>query len=268
MKWGEDLKDRVHRRIEGRGRLTQGRGIPFRAAAVKAACIAAFCCMAAGVFPLNASARGSIATSSAQVEVGTLPLLAALGIGIVVAVGAVIAFLQLTLRTRGAGDPALLSAEENESYEAGPAYDWNARDTVTDESSEQHTLADYTIPITRILEEPIEVQQAAEDEPRLCGIAGEHAGICYRVVNRRLSIGRDPAQCAVVFPYAAGEVSRKHCTLRYSEDSGLFFLEDHGSSNGTFLWNGERLEPGKTYELRAGDRFSLSGTEHCFEVRG
>jgi hypothetical protein len=219
------------------------------------------------MLPMNASAHSAIVTSRAQVEVGTLPLLTALGIGIAVSVGAVIAFLHLTVRAKESGDPALLSAEENETYEAGPAYDWNDRDTVTDGGYDHNPLTDYTIPITQILAEPMEAEQAGEDEPRLCGIGGEHSGMCYRILNRRLSIGRDPAQCGVVFPFEAGEVSRKHCTLGYAADTGMFFLEDHGSSNGTFLSNGERLKPGKTYKLQAGERFSLSGTEHCFEVR-
>lgn len=247
--------------------MTKGFGGRFRSAARRLACTLAIVVGGVAILPFHAAAEGALGTTTAQVEVGTLPLLAALGIGIALAVGSVIAFLQMTVKGKGTGDPAQVPAEEIEPDEAGPDNGWNEQDPSQNVEYEDNPLTDYTIPVTRLLAQPDPAELADDDEPRLCGIGGEHAGTCYRVLDRRLSIGRDPSQCGIVFPYEAGEISRRHCTLRYSADSGLFFLEDHGSSNGTFLSNGERLEPGKVYELQAGDRFCLSGTEHWFEVR-
>ncbi|QJD86757.1 FHA domain-containing protein [Cohnella herbarum] len=219
--------------------------------------------------PVRASAAAlSLDIVTSQVKVGTLPLLAALGVGIVVAVGAVIAFLQLTAKGRESRDPTQSAIDEDqETYEEQSLEEWGEEETTPNPEYEDNPLTDYTIPVTKILSYPDQAEPAEEDEPRLCGIEGEHAGSSYRVLGRRLTIGRDPAHCAILFPYEASEISRIHCTVRFIEESRLFLLEDNGSSNGTFLSNGDRLQPGVRYELRSGERFSLSGKEQYFEVR-
>ncbi|WP_256758762.1 FHA domain-containing protein [Cohnella sp. WQ 127256] len=221
--------------------------------------------------PIHAWAAGSVETSITQVKAGTLPLLASLGLGIAVAVGAVIAFLQMTAKGKGANKASIL-ATENEADEVEEADEAIAEGTYDeyineDWNDDDHSLSDYTIPVTQIMRTPEQAELAEETEPRLCGLEGEHAGSSYRILNRRLIIGRDPAQCVILFPYEASEISRVHCTLRFNEENRLFFLEDNGSSNGTFLLNGERLKPGVRYELHSGERFSLSGKEHWFEVQ-
>ncbi|BBI31482.1 FHA domain-containing protein [Cohnella abietis] len=229
------------------------------------------------VVPISVSAAGSLETSASQVKVGTLPLLAALGVGIAVAVAAVIAFLQMAARGKELNDLSTHTNEGIEGIEVRDAEDhgsvndsvdpvWEDEDATDDSEYEHNPLTDYTIPTTQLLAYPDQAELADDGEPRVYGVEGEHAGNGYRVLNRRLTFGRDPRQCVILFPYEAGEISRLHCTLRYMEESRLFTLEDHGSSNGTFLSNGERIQPGKRVELRAGDRFSLSGNDHVFEV--
>jgi hypothetical protein len=218
--------------------------------------------------PLRVFAAGSLETSATQVKVGTLPLLAALGFGIAVAVGSVIAFLQMTARGKEMNDSSTVASEDNEfTYEDTNIYDWDDEDTTPNSEYEDNLLTDYTIPVTKLLMYPDHAEAANDEEPRLYGVEGEHAGNSFRVLNRRLTFGRDPTQCVILFPYEAGDVSRMHCTLRFIEESRLFLLEDHGSSNGTFLADGERLQPGRKVELRAGERFSLSGNKHIFEVQ-
>ncbi|MFC5531503.1 FHA domain-containing protein [Cohnella yongneupensis] len=213
-------------------------------------------------------AAAPITASKAQVTVGTLPLLAALGLGIAVAIVAVIAFLQMTAKGKIIGGQLRSDMNEDADMPGEPdAEPWNDEESGTEFGYDEDTLTDYTIPITQILAQVAAAEPAQEGEPRLCGIEGEHAGASYRLMDRRLLIGRDAIQCGVVFPYEAGEVSRRHCTVRYNPETKMFLLEDHGSSNGTFLASGIRLEPGKQYELRDGDRFSLSGAAHSFEVK-
>jgi hypothetical protein len=219
--------------------------------------------------PFQALAAGPLTASKAQVAVGTLPLLAALGLGIAVAVGAVIAFLQMTAKGKAFSGISRTAASEEADLPIEPyaADSWSVEDIGTESEYDEDPLTDYTIPITQILAAPDAAEPARGGEPRLCGIEGEHAGASYRLLGRRLLIGRDAGQCGVVFPYEAGEVSRRHCTVRYNPEARVFLLEDHGSSNGTFLENGARLEPGKLYELRDGEKFSLSGAQHSFEVK-
>ncbi|MBD2440169.1 FHA domain-containing protein [Nostoc sp. FACHB-110] len=54
-------------------------------------------------------------------------------------------------------------------------------------------------------------------------------------------------------PYAE-VVSRIHAQIQVNSNN--YFIEDLGSSNGTFL-NGEKLEPGVSYDLNLGDRIDL-----------
>lgn len=228
---------------------------------------AALAATAISAIPRRAYAAGTWETSAAQIQVGTLPLLAALGIGIAVAVVAVIAFLQLTAKGRESNDSSFASEDER-GPNRSPRDDqiWDEEEAASDEEVDDGELTDYTIPMTRVLAFNGQAEQADDREPRLLGLDGEHAGQSYRVLNRRLTFGRDPARCAILFPLEAGEISRVHCTLRYMEETRLFVLEDNGSSNGTFLASGERLKPGVRYELRSGERFFLSGGEHRFEV--
>ncbi|TFE23660.1 FHA domain-containing protein [Cohnella luojiensis] len=250
---------------EGREQ-NQSRGKFFTPFAMRMACSATVVFGTLGL-PIPAFAAGSWETSATQVNVGTLPLLAALGVGIAVAVGAVVAFLQMTAKGKENNDAASTAMEDQELFDDNSINDWSDEETSPNPEYEDDPLTDYTIPVTQILSYPTDAEPADEKEPRLCGIEGEHAGHSYRILNRRLTLGRDPSQCAILFPYEASEVSRVHCTLRFTEESRLFILEDNGSSNGTFLSNGERLKPGVKYELRTGERFSLSGKAHLFEVR-
>jgi len=218
-------------------------------------------------YPLHVFASGSWETSATQVKAGTLPLLAALGVGIVVAVASVIAFLQMTAKDKETTEASLMALEDQEPFDEHSMKDWSDEEVADNSNYGHNPPTDYTIPMTRILTYPEQAESADEQEPRLCGLEGEHAGTCYRILNRALTIGRDPAHCVILFPYDSGEISRVHCTLSFREDSRLFILEDNGSSNGTFLANGNRLKPGVRYELRTGERFSLSGMVHMFEVR-
>jgi hypothetical protein len=209
---------------------------------------------------------------TAQAAMGTLPLLAALGIGIAVAAAAVVAFLQMTAKSREAQESS--DAHDIDDWETDePAYGHGFGNEVADGPADEASLEsersflDYTIPFTGVPAEFIHPDSHDESGPRLYGVGGELSGASYVLGGKGLSIGRDPSQCDVVFPMDNGEVSRRHCTLRFEQISRLFVLEDHGSSNGTFLPDGERLQPGRTYTLRSGERFALSGARHWFEVR-
>lgn len=220
---------------------------------------------------------------TARAAVGTLPLLAALGIGIVVAVGAVVAFLQMTAKGRDAGEYADWADPGTDAGEA--AYDPlqaldgepagplpSDRDGAppagsSGEPGASEAFHDHTIPLAPAQAVPAMPDAGPTHGPRLCGLGGDFSGLMFRVTGSGLMIGRDPAYCQIVFPIEAGEVSRRHCTLQYEAESGLFYLEDHGSSNGTFLADGSRMQPGKRYPLRSGERFAISGDIHWFAVR-
>ena len=106
--------------------------------------------------------------------------------------------------------------------------------------------------------------------PVIIGIAGQYAGQVIDVNGGPLIIGRDPNRANLVFGPEVVGVSRVHCILSFDNLSQTFWLEEDSaqpSRNGTFLSQGEQLQPGRRYSLRSGERFYLSGPEIMFEVR-
>gem|GEM_PF-374043 len=223
----------------------------------------------------SASAAPISEQPAPQMASAALPLLAALGFGIAVAVAAVVAFLHMTVQRKESLDIPMEGDDPSEG-EAAAAQSAMAplppADPAESDGGERLDEAsdplDYTLPLAAVASRPEPpLLSAAEGEPRICGLTGKFAGFTFRMPDGVLSIGRDPDQCGLVFPMDAAEVSRKHCSLRYEASCGVFWLEDHGSANGTFLNGGIRLKPGKPHALRSGERFSLSGARHLFEVR-
>ncbi len=108
---------------------------------------------------------------------------------------------------------------------------------------------------------------AAILKPVLKGVAGYYAGNALEMGPEAFAIGRDSKAANLVFPPNTDSVSRRHCTIRYDGGKKKFLLEDCGSTNGTFLKSGEKIEPGRTHELSTGDQFYLGNVENMFEVR-
>lgn len=79
------------------------------------------------------------------------------------------------------------------------------------------------------------------------------------VLNKdRISIGRDSGNDIVV---TQETVSSFHATIEYSD--GYFYLEDHRSTNGTFL-NNKRIDQNKPVKLKSGDRVCFAAYEFKF----
>jgi len=69
-----------------------------------------------------------------------------------------------------------------------------------------------------------------------------------------------------MFPDTMADISKRHCQLRFDSQSSKFWLEDLGSSNGTFLASGKSCRPGQPQQLSPGDRFYLASPANTFEV--
>ena len=101
--------------------------------------------------------------------------------------------------------------------------------------------------------------------PILRGIRGAYAGAEIPFDDKPIVIGRDPAVAHLVFPPEQRDISGRHCTLTY--DGSHVMIEDCGSTNGTFIDNGTRIEPGRRFVLKPGTRFYLGTHENTFELR-
>ncbi|MCL2663086.1 MAG: trypsin-like peptidase domain-containing protein [Oscillospiraceae bacterium] len=92
---------------------------------------------------------------------------------------------------------------------------------------------------------------------------GHFAGTTFPI-NGSLSIGRDPKRCQVVFPGETRGISSLHCQLRQQGSSVT--LIDSGSTYGTFLPGGRKLNANESVTLNSGDSFYLADTKNEFKV--
>jgi serine protease Do len=104
-------------------------------------------------------------------------------------------------------------------------------------------------------------------KPVLRGVAGFYAGNEIELDGNALVIGRDPRQSQLVIPPSAEGISSRHCHIRFDAVRQAVVLEDCGSTNGTYLASGERLQPGVARVINAGERFYLNDTQTMFELK-
>lgn len=102
-------------------------------------------------------------------------------------------------------------------------------------------------------------------EWRLQCQSGAFAGRRF-AINGQLRIGRDPARNDLVYPGSTQGISGAHCVLRLQ--GGTLWLEDLGSSYGTFLASGQKLTPRQPVQLRKGDSFYLASQRELFQITG
>jgi hypothetical protein len=92
---------------------------------------------------------------------------------------------------------------------------------------------------------------------------GHFAGSSFPIKGS-LSIGRDPQRCQVVFPSDTQGISSVHCLIRQQGSS--ITLMDSGSTYGTFLSSGRKLNANESVPLKQGDSFYLADTKNEFKV--
>jgi len=106
--------------------------------------------------------------------------------------------------------------------------------------------------------------------PRVKGVEGVHADSEFKLKNgASLCFGRDPAFAdkGVCFSPSTEGVSKRHCTLTFDKRRGKFMLEDHYSTFGTFVNDGQKVKPGTPHPLYPGDQFYLGYPDNEFRVQ-
>ena len=102
--------------------------------------------------------------------------------------------------------------------------------------------------------------------PVVVCLSGALAGRQFYVRNG-IIIGTDPTVCQVVMPATNQGVSRNHCKVSFDARSNMFIIHDMGSTNGTFLANGQPVPQGIPYAVHPGTIFYLATPGNAFEVR-
>lgn len=90
------------------------------------------------------------------------------------------------------------------------------------------------------------------DKIKFTFIKGKYSGGEFSIRDgQKLSIGRDISSDVAIVD---SKVSRNHASITARD--GKLFIEDHNSTNGTYL-NGEKLSPSTETELKIGSNFSV-----------
>ncbi len=86
----------------------------------------------------------------------------------------------------------------------------------------------------------------------------------YQNSEGTLLFGRDSSQ-SVIFPDGTKGISSRHCEIKVKD--GIPVLIDRGSTYGTFLENGKKLEKNVPVRIQNGMKFYLATKENCFEIK-
>ena len=97
----------------------------------------------------------------------------------------------------------------------------------------------------------------------LKGTAGQYNGSEIPLDNEVI-LGRDSSLCQIVFSSESSAVSGVHCKLQIV--GGRVQLTDMGSTNGTFLDSGVRLQPNQAQTLSVGQGFYLGNRMNSFTI--
>lgn len=100
----------------------------------------------------------------------------------------------------------------------------------------------------------------------LVGVSGVYSGQVFELSEgSAIIIGRDPAQCELVFPENRENISRHHCDIRYYKDRNTYGITDY-SKNGTFV-NGEKIPTNMERMCGSGSIVSLGGQSDSFRLQ-
>ena len=112
-------------------------------------------------------------------------------------------------------------------------------------------------------EEPEEISvtvPAAPQEKPLYGsvrsLAPQHGNQKVSLSSGEILVGRSK-DCKIMFKEDTPGVSSRHCSISWDSGSRSFTVRDLGSTYGTYLDSGMKLEPNKPYTLSAGESFYL-----------
>ncbi len=98
------------------------------------------------------------------------------------------------------------------------------------------------------------------------GVSGYYRNVFFPLSDKKIILGRNPEYCNIVFPNGLPGISRVHCEISLEINNTVIKLKDLGSSQGTFLEGGRRLEAQQEVVLSAGQAFTI-GDDNTFRVK-
>ncbi len=109
----------------------------------------------------------------------------------------------------------------------------------------------------------VQMYQGDDNGPRLQSMSGTFAGQRFSI-GSAVRIGRDPSRNDLVYPAGVTGISGVHCVVMMN--NGRIWLQDLGSTYGTFIAGGRRLAANEAVELSVGARFWLGSEQELFMI--
>ena len=100
----------------------------------------------------------------------------------------------------------------------------------------------------------------------LRSLAPQHNGMALAVGSTPILIGRDPANCKLIYVEGTVGVSGRHCSVAYDASTGDFILTDLRSTYGTFLTTGQKLNANVPYRVKPGESFYVGDKQNMIRL--
>ena len=96
-------------------------------------------------------------------------------------------------------------------------------------------------------------------------MAEQHKNQKVSVKDITILAGRS-TDCGIIYKAETPGVSGRHCSISWDAGSHDFIVKDVGSTYGTYLESGMKLEPNKEYRLKAGESIYLGEKENMLRM--
>lgn len=113
--------------------------------------------------------------------------------------------------------------------------------------------------------QPVVIREAPAKVPVIRSHARENYGTSVRLMGQSVMIGRSN-DCALRFSAKAPGVSGSHCTVQWDAAGRSFVVTDLKSSYGTFMGNGQKLQPNVPYRLQPGEKIWLGDQNNVISL--
>lgn len=112
----------------------------------------------------------------------------------------------------------------------------------------------------------VAVSEKTEKKPVVRSMSTQHNGKSMLVGVSPIYVGRDSTKCAIVYKEGTAGVSGRHASIVFNPASSDFIVTDLGSTYGTFLLDGRRIEANKPFHLKDGDSFYVGDKSNVLRL--
>ena len=101
--------------------------------------------------------------------------------------------------------------------------------------------------------------------PVVHSLSDQHGNQKVYLGEESILVGRS-RECKIIYKEGTPGVSGRHCTIAWDAEKNCFIVRDLGSTYGTYLDSGMKLEANKPYQLNAGESFYLGEKDNMLSL--